>query len=140
MTSGDNARIQSDVDANNAGPARDEAEEAKAEDEVEDAPENESYNDPPPMRTSEQLAEAFGTSPATINRFKTILEEGSQERIKGLRSIAENRASGPAVRTLCEQVQPGKLQSPLQSLDSSAPGRTPAPAVGKDNLDFRTPG
>lgn len=88
-------------------------------------------------RTREQLAGYVGVSPATIDRARTNLEEGSQEQIASLRN-RKSSEKGPGVRTVYEQVQFGKLQSRLQRPDSSAP----APAVRKDNLkllnkDFR---
>ena len=88
-------------------------------------------------RTREQLAREFGISPATIERVKTILEEGAEEQKASLRDNSNEK--GPGVRTVYEQIQFAKLQSRLHGQDSTT---VPALAVRKDNLkllnkDFR---
>ena len=68
----------------------------------------------PELKSNQQLAEEFGVSSSTIDRVRTILDQGTLEQIQSLRNKNET-GEGPGVRTVYEQVQSEKLKSKLQS-------------------------
>lgn len=88
-----------------------------------------------PARSSQQLADEFGVSHATIERVRTILEQGTPEQIQSMRDKSES-GQRPGVRTMYEQVQDNKLKSKLQTEGGGQ-------ELKRDNLklinkDFRT--
>jgi ParB-like chromosome segregation protein Spo0J len=68
----------------------------------------------PPTRSSQEIGNDVGVSASTIDRVKTILEQGSQEQIAALKQKSQT-GSGPGVRTVYEQVQQEKLKTKLAS-------------------------
>jgi hypothetical protein len=56
------------------------------------------------LRSIQEIGAEVGASVSTIDRVKTILEEGSYEQIKALKSKSQ-MGEGSAVRTVYEQVQ-----------------------------------
>ena len=63
--------------------------------------------------TNQELADQFGVSTSTLDRVKTILDQGTPEQIQALREKGET-GEGPGVRAVYEQVQSEKLKSKLQ--------------------------
>jgi hypothetical protein len=85
--------------------------------------------------TNQELAEQFGVSTSTLDRVKTILDEGTPEQVQSLRDKGE-KGEGPGVRTVYEAVQSDKLKNKLAE---DAKG---AQELRRDNLrllnkDFR---
>ena len=52
----------------------------------------------PELKSNQQLAEDFGVSSSTIERVRTILDQGTPEQIQPLRNKNET-GEGPGVRT-----------------------------------------
>jgi transposase-like protein len=91
--------------------------------------------------TSQELAEQFGVSSSTLDRVRTILEEGTPEQVQSLREKGET-GEGPGVRTVYEQVQSEKLKSKLSSQQQQQTTDSHA-QLRRDNLklinkEFRT--
>lgn len=56
------------------------------------------------LRSNQEIGNEVGVSSSTIDRVKTILEEGTDEQIKALESKSQ-MGEGSGVRTVYEQVQ-----------------------------------
>lgn len=73
-------------------------------------------------KSSQQLAEEFGVSSSTIERVRTILDQGTPEQIQSLRNKNET-SEGPGARTVYEQVQSQKLKSRVTVLPGTSKGQ-----------------
>ena len=109
-----------------------------------DANRIEDEEDGPPLRSSQEIGDEVGVSASTIDRVRTILEEGSEEQISALRERSQT-GEGPGVRTMYEQVQNDKLTTKLAQSSSggSSSDSQSVPLTRHDNLklfnkDFRT--
>jgi hypothetical protein len=58
----------------------------------------------PELKSSQQLVEDFGVSSSTIERVRTILDQGTPEQIQSLRKKNETRTSRSARRD-CSQIR-----------------------------------
>jgi hypothetical protein len=95
-------------------------------------------------RSSQEIGNEVGVSASTIDRVRTILEEGSEEQISALRERSQT-GEGSGVRTVYEQIQNNKLKTKLvqSSSGSSSSVSLSVPLTRPDNIklfnkDFRT--
>ena len=103
-----------------------------------------------PLKSAQQIADEVGVSSSTIERVRTILEEGSPEQIESLRNKGQQGGEGPGIRTVFSQVQSDKLKSKLEEQQYAVAvamavgdGNGPIHDTRRDNLklfnkDFRT--
>jgi hypothetical protein len=74
-----------------------------------DEEEEEEYT---PLKSSKEIGDEVGVSASTVDRVKTIMEQGSPEQIEALKQKSET-GEGPGVRTTYEQIQQEKLKKKL---------------------------
>jgi hypothetical protein len=109
-----------------------------------DADRIEDEEDGPPLRSSQEIGNDVGVSASTIDRVRTILEEGSEEQKSELRERSQT-GEGPGIRTVYAQIQNNKLKTKLaqssscgSSLDSQSVSLTMPDNLKLFNKDFRT--